>query len=196
MDGRPLAPAPAPEPTLDELYAARISTESDIFQHLPTLRAYAAQCEHVTEFGVRAGVSTFAFLHAQPKRLVSYDIEPFLLEATAARVAGGTRFSFLQANVLDVTIEETDLLFIDTWHTHAQLTRELDRHASRVRRFIILHDTTTFGHADEGQPGPGLWPAVETFLARGTFALREKHEHNNGLTVLERVRPDAVGPAT
>ena len=179
-------PGVAPQPTLDELYAERLTTDSDIFQHLPTLRSYAARCDHVTEFGVRYGVSTFALLHAQPKRLVSYDIRPFALEKTVERVAGRTAFSFCQADVRDVTIEETDLLFIDTLHSYAQISRELELHAPRVRRFIILHDTTTFGHTDEGQPGPGLWPGVEAFLAGGTFSLREKFEHNNGLTVLER----------
>ena len=52
---------------------------SDINQHLPTLREYGEKVDHITEFGVRSGVSTVAFLHAHPKQLISYDINPYSL---------------------------------------------------------------------------------------------------------------------
>ena len=35
----------------------------------------------------------------------------------------------------------------------------------------------------------GLGPALEEFLALGTFQLLERHRNNNGLTVLEALRP-------
>jgi hypothetical protein len=108
-----------------------------------------------------------------------------LLEAAA----GPTAFALVRADVLAVEIEPTDLLFIDTRHDYDQLRRELDRHAAQVRRYIALHDTTTFG-ADGETPGcRGLWPAVEEFLAAGDFRPARRDTNNNGLTVLERVRP-------
>src|SRR5207245_3408288 len=44
----------------------------------------------------------------------------------------------------DITIElpPMDLLFIDTWHVYGHLKRELERHQSKVRKYIIMHDTT------------------------------------------------------
>jgi hypothetical protein len=39
------------------------SVESDIHAHLLRLAQLARECNHVTEFGVRSGMSTFAFLH-------------------------------------------------------------------------------------------------------------------------------------
>ena len=93
-------------------------------------------------------------------------------------------------NTLDVTIAETDMLFIDTLHTRAQLLAELTKHAPQVRKTIIMHDTTTFGKVDEktGEPG-GLISAIMEFLASpngATWCISEIHENNNGLTILER----------
>jgi hypothetical protein len=120
---------------------------------------------------------------------VCYDVvrqpEVDLLEAAA----GPTAFAFVRANVLAVEIEPTDLLFIDTRHDYEQLRRELEQHASKVHRYIALHDTTTFGEDGETPGTRGLWPAVEEFLAAGDFRLARRDTNNNGLTVLERVRP-------
>jgi hypothetical protein len=74
--------------------------------------------------------------------------------------------------------------------------QELARHAAKVRRYIVLHDTTTFGTHGEVEGQRGLWPAVEAFLARGTFRLKQRYENNNGLTVLEAVAPDTAGELT
>jgi hypothetical protein len=93
---------------------------------------------------------------------------------------------FHQADVLRVDIEETDLLFIDTWHVYGQLKEELRRHGGKVRKYIVVHDTTTFGQRGETEGHAGLWPAVEEFLAAGTFAIKVRYQNNNGLTVLER----------
>ena len=77
-------------------------------------------------------------------------------------------------------------MFIDTRHDYEQLKEELRRHAGNVRRYIVLHDTTTFGEQGETPGHAGLWPAVEEFLAQGTFRLKSREHQNNGLTVLER----------
>ncbi|MGD9307318.1 MAG: glycosyltransferase family 4 protein, partial [Desulfobacterales bacterium] len=44
---------------LEKIYSQKCETPSDINQHLPILRKYAAQCSHITEFGVRGVVSTW-----------------------------------------------------------------------------------------------------------------------------------------
>jgi hypothetical protein len=77
-------------------------------------------------------------------------------------------------------------LFLDTRHDYEQLREELRLHAGKVRKYLVLHDTTTFGERGETPGHRGLWPAVEEFLAQGAFRLRERYENNNGLTVLER----------
>lgn len=96
--------------------------------------------------------------------------------------------SFHEADVRVVEITETDLLFIDTWHVYEQLREDLRRHAGKVRHLIVLHDTTTFGEQGEMAGHRSLWPAVEEYLAEGTFRLQARTTNNHGLTVLQRVR--------
>lgn len=186
---------------IKEKYNELINTVSDINEHLPTLNQYALECDHITEMGVRWVVSTYAFLAATPKKLRSIDMLPpdnwgvdinvLIAEARAL----GCDFNFKLANVLDITIEETDLLFIDTWHAYKQLKAELEMHHTMVRKYIILHDTTTYEYNDESGyeqygfqgAGQGLWPAVSEFLENHTeWQVKERFTNNNGLTILEK----------
>ena len=181
----------------------------DIHEHLSTLRNLANQCRHVTEFGTRYGISTVALICGQPDTVVSYDInrgffEPYKSEVEALAQTAGVTFQFVEGDVLGVDIEETDLLFIDTYHTYNQLTKELNKHNSKVKKYIVLHDTVTYGTQDEKpyQYGvvsdqltglqsatQGLWMALEDFLEANTdWMIKEHYENNNGLTVLERVQ--------
>ena len=181
---------------LEERVTLAMQTVTDIHEHVPVLRDLASQVEHVTEFGVRHGISTTALLGAQPAVLRSYDIHNRSVAARLAPLAGRTDFHFTVGDTKVLDIEETDLLFIDTLHTYDQLTAELARHAAKARRWIVLHDTTTFGTKGQESDPRGLWPAVEEFLAEGTFVLKERRENNNGLTILERARPRPAAGAS
>jgi len=132
-------------------------------------------------------VSTTALLFAQPDKLVCYDMHRYPQVDVLQALAGRTAFVFHQADVLQADIEETDLIFIDTWHVCGQLKEELRRHAGKVRQYIVLHDTTTFRDRGETPGHAGLWPAVEEFLALGAFRLKHHYDNNNGLTILERI---------
>jgi GT2 family glycosyltransferase/Flp pilus assembly protein TadD len=175
--------------SLASLYHAACSTPSDIHVQLPKLFELASQCRHVTQLGTRAGISTTALLFAQPDELVSYDRVKHPHIDLLRAVAGRTLFHFRKADVLEVQIDETDLLFIDTRHTFEQLREELNLHAPKVRKYLVLHGTAAFAERGEAPGSRGLWPAVEEFLALGTFRLRERLTNNQGLTVLEAVRP-------
>jgi cephalosporin hydroxylase len=176
---------------IDELYSVARATPSDIWEHLELLARLSSLSDHVTEFGARHGTSTTALLFGRPQVVVSYDASPLpTLEvlAQAAREAS-VRFEFHQADVLNIEIEPTDFLFIDTLHTYDQLTAELAKHAGKVRRFVALHDTSTFGDRGELSGTVGLWPAVARFLRQSPeWALAFYMTNNNGLTVLERAR--------
>jgi cephalosporin hydroxylase len=181
---------------IDELYQRARSTPSDIVEHLELLSRLSSLCDHVTEFGVRHGMSTLALLFGRPKVLVSYDIYPVAIEHVLSFAAkeAGVSFQFCLEDVLTIQIEATDLLFIDTLHTFDQLSAELQLHAPRVRRFIVMHDTSSCGDRGGGEFGDGaaqskagLWPAIARFL-RGhpEWRLLFYFTNNNGLTVLER----------
>lgn len=179
-------------------------TKSDINEHIPTLQKYSKGCEHIVEMGVRWVVSTWAFLSENPKKLTSYDLfEPSyyggdLSDVYETAKQNGIDFCFVEANVLDVDIEECDLLFIDTWHCYNQLIRELRKHSEKVKKHIILHDTETFGIKDEpnhrGQvfeddiaTKTGLKAAINDFLQENkSWEIAEIFKNNNGLTILRR----------
>jgi len=179
--------------SITEYYKANCSNQSDINEHLPTLKRYAEECDTVVEMGVRWIVSTWAFLEAKPKRLISIDIDdPSKYGRSIAEVynlAGqaNVQFEFRQESTLENEIEECDLLFIDTLHNFEQLDQELKRHGNKAQKYIIFHDTTTFGHKGETSPN-GLLPAIDAFLEENEhWHKKEVFTNNNGLTVLERI---------
>lgn len=171
-----------------ELYNRNRSIDSDISGHMETLLRLGQECDHITEFGVRGGNSTSAWLAARPDKLRCYDRnipdEHALFNAIA--VAEDINFAFIQADTAKLDdIDETDLLFLDTLHTAAQLEAELCHHA-RARRYIVLHDTVAFAWTGEFS-GDGLLKAlIEFLLDNPQWRVKEHHKFCNGLTVLER----------
>jgi hypothetical protein len=190
------------EKLVNELY----TTPSDINEHIPTLIEYGSECETITEMGVRAITSTWAFLGSAPKRLISYDIEdPSKWGADIQSVydtakAYGLHFEFRKENVLKIEIDETDLLFLDTWHAYDQLKAELELHSPKAKKYILMHDTTSYEYRDEpltsenawegdSSTGKGLWPAVTEFLEQHPeWELHKRFTNNNGLTIIKRVK--------
>lgn len=178
-----------------------VTQSIDIYEHMPVLKRYGEECKHITEMGVRWGASTLAFIMANPERLISYDIQStHEIEQIMAESTQLLNHSFVLADTLNLTIEPTELLFIDTLHTYNQLVAELRIHEGNVSKYIILHDTTTFGRVDEqiyqhaselvkGQSATktGLRTAMEDFLAENTnWSILEDLTNNNGLTILKR----------
>jgi hypothetical protein len=181
-------------------------TPSDINEHIPTLVEYGSECETITEMGVRTITSTWAFLGCAPKSLISYDIQdPSKWGANIQDVydtakSYGLNFEFRKENVLKIEIEETDLLFLDTWHAYDQLKAELRLHSNKAKKYIIMHDTTSYEFRDEPLTsenawegeldfGRGLWAAIEEFLESSEeWVLHKRYTNNNGLTILKRVK--------
>lgn len=189
-----------PPVTIDDYYYLVCTRPSEIHEHLPTIKKYAQLCDHVTEMGVSAGKSSWAIVAARPRVHRLYDINPGCDDAIRRRLAidAGIDYRFETADTGNpaLQIEQTDLLFIDTWHTYDQLRKEFELHAHKVNKYIILHDTTIYGDSPEpgsyqgtvvplANPDKGLWPAVEEFLeANAEWQILERFHNNSGLTVL------------
>jgi hypothetical protein len=191
---------------LEKIVNQIYQTPSDINEHIPTFIEYASECEYITEMGVRAITSTWAFLGAAPKKLISYDMEDPSHYGADINVVYevakqyGLDFKFIQADVLKIEIEPTDLLFLDTWHAYDQLKAELERHSSKVSKYIIMHDTTSYEYRDEPltsentfegekSTGKGLWPAITEFLdSNSEWELHKRYTNNNGITIIKRVK--------
>jgi hypothetical protein len=191
---------------LEQLINTLYNTPSDINEHIPAIIKYGSECETITEMGVRGIFSTWGWLACSPKWLKCYDlhnpskwggdIQSVYDTANAYEIP----FSFEEKDVLKIEIEETDLLFIDTWHAYDQLKKELELHSNKVKKYICFHDTTSYEFTDEsighenswGKPssGRGIWPAIEEFLEenKDKWVLKERFKNNNGFTIIERLK--------
>lgn len=180
-------------------YELAKNTQSDIFEHLPTLYDLAKECNHITEIGVRNVVSTWAFMLRDPQTLIGIDIHDNGNIIEAKNIY--PKWKFIKGDSTKIEIEETDLLFIDTLHIYSQLKKELELHAKNVRKYIALHDTFTYGNVDEPtswqtpeimenykiENKTGLKPAIEEFLELNKdWYLYKEYINNNGLTILKR----------
>ncbi|MBA4057744.1 MAG: hypothetical protein C0490_23720, partial [Marivirga sp.] len=68
---------------------------------------------------------------------------------------------------------------------------ELQLHASQVKKYLILHDTETFGIRGEISEKMGLLPAIEEFLSDNKmWTIKERFANNNGLTILKRCQTE------
>jgi len=155
---------------LEKQYIETLSNWTDIQKHMPLLREYATKCDHITELGTDDGTSTWAFLSGLPKVLHTYDIAPCPNEISLklASEENNIQFYFHRENTLEVEIEPTDLLFIDSLHTYTQVFSELNLHADKVSKYIIAHDINMFGR----QGGGGTLEQISTcphYLTKGVL---------------------------
>lgn len=181
-------------------YQQACKTPSDINEHLEVLYDLAKECTHITEMGVRSVVSTWAFMYRNPSVLVGIDLHVHHNIDEALKCY--PKWNFIQADTLKIDIDPTDLLFIDTLHIYSQLKKELFKHGYKAKKYIVLHDTTTYGTSDEPtdwqtpeimenyqtENKKGLMPAVNEFLEfNKEWYIYRQYTNNNGLTILKRV---------
>lgn len=197
--------------TIEERYqwVLRSRRRSEIRLHLPFMKELATGLHSVTEFGVKSGQSTTAFLAAQPDFLTSVDLSETPVVRELKELQGATAFTFIEGDSRKVEIEPTDLLFIDSTHTAAHLEEELTRHAGKVRKYLVFHDTVSAGKVgfwyrsdygmskhgkgvswlDKGakQHTRGILETIGLFqLANQEWRTKFDFKENNGLLVLGR----------
>lgn len=172
--------------TIAELYASRLpkpEQDADIWEHLPTLRAYAERVRHITEFGVRTGNSTTGFLMGLSRfggEMHSYEIEA--CRYWPPHIPGVT-WTWIQADTAKLpTIAPTELLFLDSCHETDHVMKEF-RFAPLVSKYILLHDT-----ALDWPGGDRVRKARDLFLGVNPgWILANEWQNCNGLSVLERI---------
>lgn len=181
-------------------YKQHCEMSSDINKLLPYLKQYADKCDSICELGVREVVSTYAFLVSNANTIYSYDIikHPNVKECLEICKNENKNWIFTQADVLQIELPNVDFIFIDTFHTCAQLTKELELHANKAKKYIGLHDTTTYW--EKGEPSyeavahtsmnslEGIRYALEPFLkTHPEWIIDLKLDFNNGLTILKKI---------
>lgn len=183
---------PQKEYTPEEAFRIFSTKKSDVYEHLPTLRRFGSQVDHITEFGVRYGGTLIAWVLAKPKIIRAYENAHFRQFQGERFIKWceklGIDYKFVSADTTKTTIEPTDLLFIDTRHTYTQLKTELELHGSKVSKYIIFHDTVTFGKVGQDKKDKGILFAIDEFLAQHPQWQRIKSYQNcNGLLVIGKV---------
>lgn len=194
--------SPSTDP-LDVLYRQHLTyTKRAMTAHLPRLRTLATGCAVAQEFGVKYGASSVALLLGA-KQVVSYDT----VETSQARhlaALAGPRWQYTIQDSRTAPVTPCDLLLVDSLHTYAQVKAELARHAASVRRYLIFHDTITFGSIGaNGETGHWIWrqepgvavtlphlgirPAIdELMMADRSWRIAAHYVDSHGLLVLKR----------
>jgi cephalosporin hydroxylase len=202
---------------LDSYYKNTCEKSCDIQPYQSLLSEFAQECNHVTEMGigpVQYGLnSTWCLLHGlsksqyenSDKKYISIDWDDAntnIIHAEEISKSIGIDFKFIVANSIEIEIEKTELLFIDTDHRYQHLMKELKLHSPNVSKYIIMHDTSgkyahwedwPHDHENRGElkNSPekyGLWPCVVDFLKENNeWSLLIRGENGNGMTVLQRI---------
>ncbi len=159
----------------------------DMMPHMTELFCMAAQCKHVTEFGVRTGNSTVAILAGMAAggggHLVSYDITP---QSFVIGNPDPSTWEFRRADTGTLpAIEKTDMLFVDTLHTDEQVAKELI-HAGSVRRYLVFHDVVMFGWRGESDDDGILKPIFHFMSAHPEWRVHHFTHSPWGLLALKK----------
>ncbi len=174
-------------------YYDAIKEENDIYKHLPVLLEYGKKCDRIVEIGLRTGISTLAFIEAKPLYLTSVDI---YVDYNSDEIRGLNRyayenkvaFSIIEGDSRDIEIPLCDMLFIDGEHTYPTVSKELELHAGKVKKYLGFHDVVTFGYRNEVDRGgkQGINWAIEEFLAENpNWVIDYVSIFCNGLLILK-----------
>jgi hypothetical protein len=172
--------------TLTEEYNKRSENYIyDVTDHMDKLRTYASQCSHVTELGIGNVGSTFAFIAGLPANVVSYDASPMEIkevdrvELADLALANNVTFTFVEEDPMDVTIANTDLLFIHDATDASRLSQELSLHGNKASKFIIV---PLFSVDNES-----FLTAIDNFVsANPSWEIAESIQQWCGLVVLSK----------
>jgi len=181
--------------SLEAFYAQELTYgDRAMTAHLPRLRAWATGLTRAVELGVGLGGSAAALLLGA-QRVLSIDLVE-TAEARALKRIAGDRWEYRIADTRTTPIGPCDLLFVDALHTFDQVDAELRAHADAVRRYLIFHDTITFGsvgaQGELGTPAPGVLgirPAIDALMIRDRrWTIAEHVVASHGFLVLEAGR--------
>tara|TARA_A100001515_G_scaffold42921_1_gene33828 strand:- start:938 stop:1501 length:564 start_codon:yes stop_codon:yes gene_type:complete len=181
--------------TIEDWFTYAKSVRRTICGHLDTLRRLASDCDSIVEFGIRSCSSSSALLAGCKGTVYSWDIEELPHHGDLRSVAGD-KWEVTYCPSQDAkTPDSFDMLFHDTFHNYKQVKAELDAHADKARKYLVLHDSVknaisggenhTRGNFNPDLAGFRL--AVDELMIRDpSWFIKEHHPHDDGLLVLER----------
>jgi len=175
-------------------------------RHLDYLRDLALCSDNVVELGIKHGASSTALAWCEGK-LYSYDLV-ITKGAKALMPLIGDKWKVTQADTTKVSLEdvpEHDLLFVDSLHHYHQVASELEIFAGKTKKWIVFHDTITFGTwGADGEKGTwiedphvtpefnpkvhGIRLAIDEFMVvHPEWVIKRHVAFSHGLLTLERI---------
>jgi hypothetical protein len=188
--------------SVTDFYHDCLRRDTPITAHLPRLQALANGLDLAVEFGVQRGASSSSLLMGA-KHVISYDIVETPEARTLQRLAED-RWTYRIQDSRQAAPVPCDLLFVDSLHTFAQVTDEMQLHADSVTRYLVFHDVLTFGsvgaRAESGEQSwtyraglsvppehLGIRPAIDGLMIRDrSWQIAASYTDSHGLLVLER----------
>lgn len=189
--------------SVEAFYRDQLTQPRAITAHLPRLLDLASLCDTVVEFGVKKGASSSALILGAREKVSSWDIFATSAAMVLKRLAGA-KWDYTIDDSRLAQFTQCDLLFIDSLHTYDHLSYELLAHAHKAKRFLVFHDTITFGSIGaNGETGRWSWepvlgqsvpsqhlgirPAIDNLMMQDrSWAIRDHFTDSHGLLVLER----------
>jgi GT2 family glycosyltransferase len=159
---------------------------SDINELVEDIFNHTKGCNIAVSLGIMKGDAAFALLlgcqhHISIDSNASRDTLNFLND-----YFGSKSSSIIQNTYDPIDLEEFDVLFVDSAHTADCVEKELKTHAYKVNKFIIFHDTHTFGDVGE-DGGEGIKKPIYDFLSNNQeWKIIYEANNNNGLIILAK----------
>ena len=157
--------------------------------HHDALINCAKKCKIVKEIGVCQGATLAGLMLTNPKKLIGLDIAPYYFEPYKKhfeKYSTDNQIDFeyrVQNSTEPESVDEVDMLHIDSSHYPEHLMKELKLHAPSVTKYIVFHDTANFSTSK------GLFKTIATYITEieQKWKIIDHYIHRVGYTVIERV---------
>ncbi|WP_372742585.1 hypothetical protein [Neptunomonas sp.] len=121
-----------------------------------------------TTLGTALLLSNIRVARAYDINLKPYDLARHMFDEYASKA--GIDLRVFEADTLTCSVDEVDVMYIDTKHYYDHLKKELARHGHKVQQYIVFHDTVTGKNLDR--------------------AVKEYVQHNNQWTIVTDCKTD------
>jgi hypothetical protein len=142
--------------TLEQFYAEIKALHRTAHGHAYTthhedLVGLMKYCQSYKELGVNQGATAAAVMLQAPKYIELIDLvidhfkpQQHLFEQFAQE--NDVALRVIQSSSTDpkLVVTEVDMMLVDTIHEPSYVVKELQKHAPKVLKYIIIHDTGTF----------------------------------------------------
>jgi hypothetical protein len=153
------------------------------------IKKYMKDCKSYMELGTHQGGTASVAMLCKPNRVYLVDMDMSRYRKFLEPIAS----DFCDKNDIELIVKEadstsfstinmTDMLVIDSYHHPAHMQKELNTHASNVRKYIIAHDTSIVN----GKPNDSLYQCLVKFASENNWEIIERGTTNVGYTVLKK----------